>query len=201
MSHSSSMSTTREVSSQGALEDLRTPGDPISFGPVGAQGANPFWSERVRDDMALQAQRPAFLPPASDSEELVSTEGTRAVDAFQMSALRVVGTEGSMEMRTGNFSSMQRGVPSFEQPSYRQDLGVVLRAILTQNQELAQEVARLRKQVEGGSGNGGLRQRLSEEGQNRNQIQDGAHQERFRAFDALSNQGGRGDLRELEAPS
>ena len=186
MSHSSSMSTTREVSSHGGMDDRRTPGEPISYGPGGPQNANPFWSERVRDDMALRALRPSFLPPTSDSEELVPVEGASAADALQLSALRMVETDGSMGMNPGVSSFMQGAVPSFESSNYRQDIATVLRVILSQNQELAREVARLRKQVEEGSGvmegrSGGL---TASEG--RRQIQEGAHQERFRALEGLT---------------
>lgn len=152
MSHSSSMSTTREVFSHGGIDDRRTPGEPISYGRGGPQNANPFWSERVREDMALRALRPAFLPPTSDSEEPVPVEEARAADTLQLAALRVVETHGSMGMKPGVSSFMQGAIPSFESSNYRQDIATVLRVIRSQNQELAQEVARLRRQVEGGSG-------------------------------------------------
>ena len=102
--------------------------------------------------MALRALRPAFLPPTSDSEEPVPVEEARAADTLQLAALRVVETHGSMGMKPGVSSFMQGAIPSFESSNYRQDIATVLRVIRSQNQELAQEVARLRRQVEGGSG-------------------------------------------------
>ena len=63
----------------------------------------------------------------------------------------MVETDGSMGMKPGVSSFMQGAIPSFESSNYRQDIATVFRVILSQNQELAQEVARLRRQVEGGS--------------------------------------------------
>ena len=104
--------------------------------------------------------------------------------------LNLIGSEpvGMGDMNPGNFLHMPGNVPPFEPPNYRQDIALVLRAILAQNQKLAQEVARLRQQVEGGSGGrGGTR--VSAGIDVKRLVQQGAHQERFRALEALSVQG------------
>ena len=48
---------------------------------------NLWWSEKVKEDLALRALRPTFLPLSSDSGELVPAEGSRQSDSLQLSAL------------------------------------------------------------------------------------------------------------------
>ena len=39
-----------------------------------AQGVNPFWSQRARDEAALKASRPSGLPPVPGTDEKLAEE-------------------------------------------------------------------------------------------------------------------------------
>ena len=66
--------------------------------------ANPFWSDRARDEMALRAMRPQALPPLEDQERLRATRlsfdqggvvpGERVVATVEgMAYVETLGTE------------------------------------------------------------------------------------------------------------
>ena len=197
------MSTTREVQSQMALEDgrtteeeLRPMGPPQSFGPP-ARMAQPapcaFWSDRVQEDLALKALRPQFLPPPpqeSDQrmDQQLHDRGSGPMEALRVAALRVTGLDGTNRGLFGgsSFNIPNSSGPIFsDQPNQEYDLGTVLRMVMSQNQELARQVAELRNQVQADQNvqQPSMATPMPTSGQA--SIRDQRNMERFRALDDL----------------
>eukprot|EP00435_Cladocopium_sp_Y103_P069412 s890_g33.t1 len=144
------MSTTREEASQLSIEDRLPHGPPITYGPATASpsAVNVFWSEKVKDDVALSGMRPGFLP-APEPEESDRGLEMVATDPRNLSALRVVGSDGTVVGAVDHAHGMT-GFSHVDPSSQGGDLGMVLRMILVQNQELARQLVDLRKRVESG---------------------------------------------------
>ena len=66
----------QEVDGVGSGLELVPAGQPEVYGPATStvvEEVNPFWSDRVKDEVALRAVRPSFLPDGSGGGmELVS---------------------------------------------------------------------------------------------------------------------------------
>eukprot|EP00435_Cladocopium_sp_Y103_P057857 s294_g20.t1 len=132
-----------------SIEDRHPHGPPTTYGPTAASppsAVNAFWSEKVKDDVALRGMRPSFLP-AQEPEESDRGLEMVATDSRNLSALRVVGSDGTVVGAVDHVQGMT-GFSHVDPSSQGGDLGTVLRMILAQNQELARQLVDLRKRVD-----------------------------------------------------
>ena len=148
-SDTSSLQTPSEGPAQVASpEDLQLQvveqplGTPVSFGPQNPQtgvpvDVCPFWSERVRDELALRAMRPAQLPPLDEGHGR-STMGV----AGQQEVLAVL--DGSLHDQVAT----QQLVPVDGSGN------MAVRQLLDDNMKLRAEIEELKSMFRSGSNSG-----------------------------------------------